>query len=503
MFIEQEKYEKLQNQYKDLANEHKQMKDFYEGKYLQMQHELDQLKKLIFGSKSERFIPAVNPQQAVLPFGETSTQAPQVVEKTIKVKEKRSKQEGNYNHNGRSLFPESLPREVVEIEPEEDVEGCTCIGVEVTETLNLTPAKLVVNRYERKKYIRKNAEGIAIGPLPERPIERLMAETPLLAQIILDKYLDHLPLNRQIERYKRLGLEIPVSTMVGWIKAVSDLVAPLLDVHQKKLLKSIYLMADETTIKVLDGDKKGKTHLGYYWVFFDPLGKQVLFVYQPGRSGEYPAAILQNFKGYLQSDGYAGYHQFSNWKDIGLLGCMAHARRKFIEAEKNDRERHEYAVKVFAELYTIEADLRSREADFDTIKKERAEKSRPILTRLKKWLIEEISKVLPKSPIGTAIKYTLERFDKLEAYLEDGRLQIDNNAVERALRPVAIGRKNYLFAGSHQAASRAATFYSLLGTCKVQGIDPMKYLIYILNNIASHPVNKLEELLPENLKSQL
>lgn len=499
MFIEIEKYEILLKSHHLLLHK---CNDF-EGKIFQLQHELDQLKKLIFGSKSERFIASQDPQQSVLPFVEQlALKAPETIKKTITVKVKRSKQAGNYNHNGRTPFPESLPRHVIEIEPEEDVEGCVCIGVEVTETLNLTPASLVVNRYERKKYARKS-EGIAMGNLPERPIEKLMAETLLLVQIILDKYLDHLPLNRQIERYKRLGCEIPVSTMAGWIKAVSILLSPLLDVHQKRVLMAGYLMADETTIKVLDTDKKGKTHLGYYWVYYDPLGNQVLFVYEPGRGGLYPAEILKNFKGYLQSDGYAGYLQFEGREDIALLGCMAHARRKFVEAENNDKQRSAYVIKTISELYKLEAELKTQQADYEKIREVRIQKAKPILDELKGWLLKEISLVLPKSPIGVAINYTLQRFSKLEAYLQDGRLQIDNNAVERSLRPIAIGRNNYLFAGSHKAAERAATFYSLIGTCKAQGIDPVKYFTYVLNNIANYPVNKLEELLPEMMKNKL
>lgn len=476
-----------------------------------LQHELDQLRRLVFGSRHERFTPSVSPQQLSLGIHAAEGEEPKGSTQTITYTRK-TKPEVRSGHTGRMKLPAHLPRQVVIIEPDEDVGGYKEMGEEITEELEFTPGRFFVRQYKRKKYAHpdpaEGQPGVVIGTLPVRLIEKGIAGPGLLAQIIIDKYMDHLPLYRQIERFKREGITLPISTVSDWVSQVcrSEEFQHLTEVHRKIVLGSGYLEGDETTIKVLDKDKKGKTHLGYYWVYRAPLENLVLFDYRPGRGREGPQELLKDFKGYLQTDGYDVYEYFGRQPGITLVGCMAHARRKFIEAQDNDRACAEQALALLQQLYAIEREAKEGNLDHDQRYALRQEKSVSVLNDLKRWLIEQARTVLPQSPIGKAIAYSLQRWEKLCLYTTDGKLQIDNNLVENSIRPVAIGRKNYLFAGSHNAAQRAALIYSLLGTCKINNINPYDWLRDVLERIPTHPFNKIEELLPHrwtplNIKS--
>lgn len=467
---------------------------------LKLKHELDQLKRLVFGPRRERFLPNESEEQLTLGLNLPATEQPSVVStQTIqytRTKEAPAKKEGNAV---RMKLPADLPREQVIIEPEEDVTGFTEIGKEVTEELEYTPGKFFVRQIIRPKYARPQHEegkpGVVIANLPARIIEKGIAGPGLLAQVIIDKYVDHLPLFRQTERYKRAGISIPISTMSDWVaKACKELEA-LYEAQKNLVLRSGYLEGDETTIKVLDKDKKGKTHLGYYWVYRAPLENLVLFDYRPGRGREGPQEILKDYKGYLQTDGYDVYDHFGHREGITLVGCMAHARRKFVEALGNDKQRSDYALGRIQELYAIERRAKdenlTHQHRFDLRQKEAV----PVLKELEQWMKEQYA-ALPESVIGKAIAYSLRRWDKLCLYTTDGKLQIDNNLVENSLRPVAIGRKNYLFAGSHHAAQRAAMIYSLLGTCKINNVNPYDWLRDVFERLPSHPISKINDLLP-------
>jgi transposase len=317
-----------------------------------------------------------------------------------------------------------------------------------------------------------------------------------LAQIVIDKYVDHLPLHRQQQRFNREKINIPYSTISDWVSNTCKLITPLYDALQKEVLSSGYLHADETPIKVLDKDKKGETHRGYFWVYHNSLQDMVLFDYQPGRGREGPSELLKNFQGHLQTDGYAAYNIFKEQKDVTLLHCMAHARRKFIEAEQNDAARSRYVLEKIQQLYAIERraiDEQLRELDVHNLRRQEAV---PILESLGKWMQQAYAEVLPKSAIGKALAYSIERWDQLMIYTTDGKLNIDNNPVERAIRPIAVGRKNYLFAGSHEAAQRSAVLYSLLGTCKLHGVNPFDWLKNVLEIIPAYPINRIKNLLP-------
>lgn len=476
-------------------------KEKYEALYLEhinLRHELDQLKRLIYGSRHERFIPATPPEQLNLSLKadqkttDTLPAAPvQTIEYTRAIKTSTERLQ-----TGRMKLPADLPRERVVLEPAEDISGLRKIGEEITEELERIPGKLFVRQYIRPKYARVQGEGVVIAELPARPIDKGIAGPGLLAQIVIDKYTDHLPVHRQIQRFEREGIKLSSSTLTDWISGTCALLEPLYDELKRQVLSTDYLQADETPIKVLDKDKKGTSHRGYHWVYHAPLKRMVLFDYREGRGREGPQDCLKDFKGYLQTDGYAVYEDFDRKAGVTLLHCMAHARRKFDEAKDNDQSRSSYALTEIQRLYALE-----RLAKDDGLSAEqrlalRQEQSVPILADLKSWMLENYRAVLPKSTIGQALHYSLERWDKLMLYATNGNLEIDNNLVENAIRPVAIGRKNYLFAGSHNGARRAAMLYSFLGTCKINDVNPFEWLRNVLAEIPTAPVNNLSTLLP-------
>jgi transposase len=457
------------------------------------------LKRMIFGTKSERFVPAVPPEQTSLALDIENAEAKPAEEESITYTRKKKKEDQPLK-KGRQLLPAHLERIEIIIEPQEDVSGLKCIGEEITEELDYKPGKLFVNQYKRRKYIKPEAEDgsqkVLIGELPSRPIEKGIPGTGLLSQIIIDKYTDHLPCYRQIQRYQRLGVNIAASTMSEWLRmTVDSWITPLYDLQKKIILSQSYLQADETPIKVLDRNKKGKTHLGYFWVYHAPPPGLVLFEYKKGRGREGPLEMLKDFKGRLQTDGYSAYEGLQN-PDITLFCCMAHARRYFDQALGNDRERAEFALEQMQQLYAIERKARELKLSYRQRYELRQQESVPVLQVIESWLKENIIKVLPKSPIGKAIGYSLERWDKLKYFAGDGEVEIDNNLVENSIRPVALGRKNYLFAGSHEAAQRAAMVYSLLATCKKNNIEPYTWLRVVLIKIPDTKSSELHTLLP-------
>ena len=465
-----------------------------------LQQELANLKRLIFGSKNERFVPAESsPSQLSLDI-HTDAVAACSVTKTQKIEYIRNTNQITKEHPGRTKLPEHLERREIIIEPAEVTDGCKKIGEEITEELEYEPGKLFVNRYVRPKYVITENKSIIIAPMMERPLPKAIVGPGLLAQIIIDKYVDHLPLYRQMERFKREGINIPYSTIGDWIKNGCSLIDPLYESLKKLIVQSNYLHADESPIKVLDKDKKGQTHRGYYWVYHNSIDGLVWFDYQEGRGREGPVSVLKDFKGYLQTDGYAVYDFFKEEKDITVLHCMAHARRMFFEAKENDKPIAEYALEQIGLLYTIERKAKEQQLDQEQILQLRQTEAVPVLESLGRWMKETYVKVLPKSAIGKALGYSISRWPELMLYATDGKLNIDNNPVENSIRPVAIGRKNYLFAGSHEAAKRSAILYSLMGTCKLHGINPFIWLRDVLQRIATHPINKIEELLPHNWK---
>lgn len=490
--------------YKALYEQKSQAYDALQLTVIELQQQVEQFKKMIFGSRHERFIPSdLNTSQlslgieaeAVADCSVTEAKKITYVRNHVRVDPKP------LQHPGRMKLPESLRRQEIVIEPNADITGCKKMGEEITEVLEYEPGELYVKQYRRIKYAKPVNSGVLIGDLPVRPLEKAMAGEGLLAQIVIDKYVDHLPLYRQMQRFERTGIKLSYSTLTDWVAGTCRLIEPLFEALKKQVLQSPYLHADETPIRVMDKDKKGETHRGYYWVYQNSIDKIVFFDYQEGRGREGPMEILENFHGYLQTDGYNVYDIIEKQTGITLIHCMAHARRMFHEAMGNDESRANYVLVEIQKLYAIERRCKEQSLSFDDIKAVRQADSVPLLTALGSWMKEQYIQVLPKSAIGTALGYSIERWEKLSRYPENGMLNIDNNPVENSIRPVAIGRKNYLFAGSHEAAKRSGMLYSLLGTCKMHHIEPYNWLKTVLQQIPAHPVNRVHELLPHKIKN--
>jgi transposase len=484
-YVPLEKYQVLEKAHFELQAEH-----------LYIKNELAQLKRMIFGSKSERFT-GNDPNQLTLGLDVAQEESPEIETEDISYTRKKSSS-GPKNTPVRFALPSHLHREEILIEPSEDLSGAKRIGEVVTEILEYTPGKFYVEKYIRPKYVTPE-EKIVIAELPSFPIPKGNAGAGLLSHLMISKFVDHLPFYRQVQQFKRQDITIAESTISGWFTAASRLLEPLYETLVKSVQQSDYINADETPIPVQTKDKPGATHKGYHWVYYSPPLKRVCFDYRKSRGREGPDAFLKGFKGALQTDGYVGYDIYEIRQDITLLACMAHARRKFDQAKDNDLERASYVLERMQALYRVESIAREQGLTHDQRKELRQKESLPILEELEQWMKDQLPEVLPKSAIGKAITYTLGLWGRLTRFIENGQWEIDNNLVENSIRPVALGRKNYLFAGSHEAAQQAAMMYSFLGTCKINHVEPTQWLKEVLKRIPNHSIQHLEELLPGNL----
>ncbi len=406
----------------------------------------------------------------------------------------------------RRPLPEHLPREVKKYPPKQkacpDCGGeLKSLGEDISEILEYVPAHFKVIQQVRPKLACACCERIVQAEAPSRPIERGIAGPGLLAHVLVSKYSDHLPLYRQSEIYAREGVELERSTLADWVGGTSALLAPLVEALRRHVMSATKLHADDTPVPVL-APGNGKTKTGRLWTYArddrpagDATPAAVWFAYTPDRKGEHPQAHLSNFTGTLQADGYAGYDQIYEAGRIQEAACWAHVRRKFydlVAAHKSPVAAE--ALERIGALYAIEKEIRGRSPE--QRREVRNQQARPLLESLKQWLEETLCKLSRKSDTALAVRYALGRWEALLRYVDDGRIEIDNNAAERALRVVALGRKNYLFAGSDAGGERAAAIYSLIGTAKLNGIDPEAYLRDVLSRIADHPINRIEELLP-------
>lgn len=472
-------------------------------KLAQREEQIKLFKRLIFGAKRERYVPVAN--QMGLPFEASAEQKKKSeTQHTERIEYTRRKTAAR-KHPGRVSLPDHLPVEEVIIDPPGDLSDKVCIGQLVTDKLEIVPAKAFIRRYLRNKYVVKGNPdaGVLVGDLPADVCDKSIAGASVLAQVTSDKYCDHLPLNRQQQRYSRLGITIAPSTMGSWLYSAEDYLQ-IVYKHQVAHTKSQgYLQVDETPIPVLESEKKGKTHKGYYWVYYSPLTRTVLFDYHPGRGRASPAQMLEDFSGYMQTDGYGVYNQFGERDTITHLMCWAHARRYFEQALDTDRERAGHAMDLIQKLYAIERDARQGGLSAAQRKALRGEKSVPILDELGEWISKVGPQTEPKNAFGKAMYYTATHWDKLNIYVQDGCLEIDNNLVENQIRPIAVGRKAYLFAGSHKAAQRAAMFYTLIGNCKLHGVNPVEWIEHVIRNIMTTKYNDVPSLYPQNYKSSM
>jgi transposase len=411
----------------------------------------------------------------------------------------------------RREFPAHLPRETQTIAPHEaacpDCGGeLKPLGEDVSELLELEPVRFKVIRQVRPKLACASCDTIVQAPAPTRPIERGMAGPGLLAHVLVGKYADHLPLYRQAEIYAREGVELDRTLLAQWVGSVSALLTPLTDALRAHVFSSDVVHADDTPIPVL-APGRGKTKTGRLWTYVrderpaaGEIAPAVWFAYSPDRKGEHPQRHLDEFSGILQADGYAGFSKIYDGGRVLEAACWAHVRRKFVDLhELHKSPIAAQALDQIGALYAIEHEIRGRPPD--ERRAVRRERSSPLLEALKAWLDQTLKTLSQKSATAKAIRYALGRWEALGRYCDDGRIEIDNNAAERALRCVALGRKNFLFAGSDAGGDRAAAIYSLLGTAKLNGCDPEAFLRDVLARITDHPITRITELLPWNVNT--
>jgi transposase len=472
--------------------------------------ELLRLKRMRFGRSSEQLDAKI--AQLELTLEELEANQSQIAPVAAPITEERL----GRSKPVRKALPSHLPRESVVHTP-----SCTCehcggelerLGEDVSEVLEYVPSQFKVIRHVRPKFACGKCQSIAQSPAPDRPIARGLAGPGLLAHVLVSKYCDHLPLYRQSKIYARDGVELERSTLADWVGQCSALLAPLANALSRYVLAGNKLHADDTPVPVLQPGR-GTTKHGRLWTYVrddrassstDPPA--VWFAYSPDRKGVHPHTHLKHFNGVLQVDGYAGFDRLFNDSDprhpIKEAACWAHVRRKFYDIHQATQSPLALeALKRIGELYAIEAQARGQPPA--ARQRARTERATPKLEALHAWMIQTKASLSKKSDLAGAIQYALSRWRALTRYCEDGRIEIDNNIAERSLRPIALGRKNYLFAGSDAGGERAAIIYSLLGTAKLNGIDPEGYLRHVLERIAQHPINSVDELLPWNLTEQI
>jgi transposase len=413
----------------------------------------------------------------------------------------------------RRPLPDHLPRSVqTHLPAEQSCPECggalKKLGEDISEVLEYIPASFIVIRQVRPRLCCGGCDTIVQAPAPSRPIERGLAGPGLLAHVLTSKFTDHLPLYRQSEIYAREGVDLDRSTLAKLVGETSQLLAPLVEQLRRYVMAADKLHADDTPVPVL-APGSGKTKTGRLWTYVRddrPSGSMdapaAWFAYSPDRRGEHPQGHLRQFRGILQADAYAGFDKIYQAGAIQEAPCMAHIRRKFYDlVEAHQSPIAIEAVERIAVLYAIEKEIRGRPPEVR--QKVRSERAKPLLDLMHDWLEESLSKLSPKSVTAAAIRYALGLWSAMQRYCDDGRIEIDNNAAERALRSIVLGRRNYLFAGSDSGGERAAAFYSLVGSAKLNSLDPEAYLRYVLERIADHPITRIEELLPWNVATKI
>lgn len=459
-----------------------------EAQLKDLESQIAYLKHKLFGRRGEK----IDPQQLLL-FNELTARAEALRQ------QKTATEEITYTRrkgHGRNALPDDLPVEEVEY-PLEDT-NCPCcgdqmqtIGQETTDEVEYNPGKLFVRRHIRPKYAcRKCEEGVHIAPMPPRPIDKGLPGPGLLAHLLTSKFADHIPLNRFRKIMRRSGIELAESTLCDWVARMSDLLTPIYDELRIQLLAGRLIQSDDTEVPYLLKSLKKQTATGYLWTYLNTLSMIVLYDFTTSRSRAGPSAFLAGFVGgTLQSDGYAGYDEIVQRAELVRAGCWAHARRKFYDARGDDRMRCGQMLKLIQELFAIEQQAKALRADpaaaFGDAEHMalRRERSQPLLDKIEALIEAWSLEVLPRSSVGKAVTYMRNQWKPLTRFMEDAELDLDNNASERAMRHVVIGRKNWTFAGSAEGGHRAAIIYSIVATCQQQGLDPFAYLRDVIDRL--------------------
>ena len=506
----QRQLEELDRQRAALDEQRTQYQDELRERAEQIEHlrlVVEKLRRMLFGRKSEKL--SIQIDQLELQLEEMEAIHAALASAPVC--------EGQTDNTGakpaRKPLPEHLPRQIVTHEPKEQCcpecgGDLRHFGEDVSEQLDYVPESFRVIRHVRPKFACSKCESVVEAPAPSRPIARGLAAPGLLAHVLVSKYADHCPLYRQAEIYARQGVELDRSTLAGGVGATSELLAPLVDAVRRHVLGATKLHADDTPVPVL-APGNGKTKTGRLWTYVrddrpagDSTAPAVWFAYSPDRKGEHPREHLKNFTGTLQADAYSGFHHLYDTGRIHEAACWAHARRKFHDIHAaHPSPTTTGALDRIGALYGIEAEIRGKPPD--ERRATRQARAAPLLAELRTWMEKTLRSLSPKSEVAEAIRYALSRWRALTRYLDDGCIEIDNSAAERALRAVALGRKNYLFCGSDGGGESAAAIYTLLGTARLNGVDPERWLREVLARIADHPLSRIEELLPWNMAADL
>ena len=479
---------------------------------IDLHQQVEYLKRMLFGRRSEKR-PPDDPHQGLL-FGRVTPQAPQDVSQEDDAadddEEPTPRRSRRKRHPGRRPLPDHLLRCVHDIHPEAEQLTCpacghgkTIFGTDVTEELEMIPAKFFVNRYVRHKYACPHCQGsVSQGALPPRPIDKGIPGPGFLADLVASKYAEHLPLYRLQERYRRANLEFSRSTLSEWVGHAAGQLAPVVELMKGCVRASVKVHTDDTPITVLDPTVKPVgSRRGYLWVY---IGDQddVVFDYTNSRKRDGPASFLQGYRGYLQADAFSGYDGIYAGGEIIEVACWAHARRKFYETLVHYPSEAGRILELIGRLYAVESRAKALGVSDEKRLAWRQRFSRRRLARLREYLDQLSVQVLPKSPLGKAITYTLKNWKALNRYTENARLAIDNNHSERQIKQLVMGRKAWLFAGSEAAARNAAVLFSVVVSCKLAGVDPFAYLRDVLTRMLTHPADRLHELIPREWKKR-
>lgn len=495
------------SQYQHLLDTISQLTD----KNSRLQEENYQLLRRLWGKKSEKRLPDAPCQLSIC--WQTPQDAPpqEVIEE--KYKKEVATEKKNYSRfrkdfkgkkiesHSRKPLPEELERREVILLPDVDLKGAKEIGKEITERLEIEPAKVYVARTVRPKY--RLVDGrIVIAPLPIQALSRSNAGATMVASLAVSKYTDHLPLHRQLEIFRRQGLRLAASTVNGWCQAGAQELEPIYNELRELLRSSRYVMADETPYKVLESDQPGSLHQGYMWNFYLPSRKTPFFEYHKGRGQSALGILLDSQVRVVQSDGYIVYELFDDLPGYLHLACWAHARRKYVEAESSDPLRAAEILKMIADLYRYEQEIRQKGLTGDDKVAYRRKYSYPKLKQIEEWVEKHRKEVKSGSLMDKAILYTYGRMEQLSGYVNEAEFEIDNNAVERSIRPLTLNRKNVLFGGSHDAAYAAAIYFTLLGCCRENNVNPRQWMEDVLIRVKTCKPTDYSGLIPFNWKKE-